>query len=255
MEISVLFTDLDGTLLDTGGRLGARAEKTLARLRALGVPVVPMTSKSERELRAWLEILEAGGVGVFENGAGLVTPEGVEILPSAVPVARLRGILDRVARRSGIRVVPLDELTDASLQALTGLSADAVTHARCRAWDLPFLAPEGGDDALEEELGRLENVRLVRGGIFWHLCGRHDKADAVTRLRELFGRPGRAVGLGDAPNDAGFLAAVDVPVVVPGETGPEARLMAALPGVRVAPTPGGAGWAAAVDALLEERAP
>jgi mannosyl-3-phosphoglycerate phosphatase len=254
MEISILFTDLDGTLLDAGGRLGPRAAGMVARLRALGVPVVPMTSKTESELRAWLEILDAGSAGVFENGAGLVTRDGIEILPAAIPVARLRRILGRAARRLGLRIVPLDEIPDERLEALTGLRGHTLAQARLRVWDLPFLAPEGGDVALEEEIGRLPGVRLVRGGTFWHLSGRHDKADAVPRLRELFGRPGRAVGLGDAPNDAGFLAAVDVPVVVPREAGPEARLMAALPRARVAPEPGGAGWAAAVDSLLEEEA-
>ncbi|HUM02017.1 MAG TPA: HAD hydrolase family protein [Thermoanaerobaculia bacterium] len=254
MGISVLFTDLDGTLLDAGGRLGPRAAEVVTRLRALGVPVVPVTSKSENELRTWLGVLDAGGTGVFENGAGLVTPAGVQVLPAAVPVARLRRILDGAARRRGLRILPLDRIPDPALAALTGLRGDAIDQARRRVWDLPFLAPDGSGDALEDEIGRVRNVRLVRGGIFWHLCGRHDKADAVPRVCDLFRRSGRTVGLGDAPNDARFLAAVDVAVVLPGESGPDARLLAALPGARVAPAPGGEGWAAAVTALLEEEA-
>jgi predicted mannosyl-3-phosphoglycerate phosphatase (HAD superfamily) len=57
------------------------------------------------------------------------------------------------------------------------------------------------------------------------------------------------VGLGDAPNDAAFLAAVDRAVLVPGPSGVDARLAAAVPGAAVAPAPGGAGWAAALREL------
>jgi len=253
MEISVLFTDLDGTLLDPEGGLGA-ASAALARLRSLGVPVVPMTSKTEVELRAILPVLAAGGAGVFENGAGLVTPRGVEVVPAALPVTVLRRKLADVARRRGIRVVPLDELTDDSLEALTGLRGAALAKARARVWDLPFLAPDGGADVLEEEMARDRALQLVLGGAFWHLSGRHDKADAVPRIREFFGRSGPTVGLGDAPNDLRFLSAVDVPVVVPRAGGPNRRLVSALPHARVAPEPGGAGWAAAVAALLDGEA-
>jgi mannosyl-3-phosphoglycerate phosphatase len=251
MEISVLFTDLDGTLLDPEGGVGDAPAAAVARLRALGVPVVPLTSKTEVELRALLPVLAAGGTGVFENGAGLVTPRGVKVVPAAVPVTHLRQILAAVAHRRGIRVVPLDEMTDERLQARTGLRGAALAGARARVWDLPFLAPDGGDDELEEEVEAYGGVQLVRGGVFWHLSGRHDKADAVPGIRELFGRGGMTVGLGDAPNDLRFLSAVDVPVVVPRAGGPDGRLLAALPGARVAPEPGGAGWAAAVAALLE----
>jgi len=254
MEISVVFTDLDGTLLDPEGGLGAAAAAAVARLRALGVPVVPLTSKTEVELRTLLPVLASGGVGVFENGAGLVTPRGVEVVPAALPVTPLRQKLVAVARRRRIRLVPLDEMTDESLEALTGLRGAALARARARVWDLPFLAPDGGDDVLEDEMGGDRGLQLVRGGAFWHLSGRHDKADAVPRIREFFGRSGPTVGLGDAPNDLRFLSAMDVPVVVPRAGGPDARLVAALPHARVAPEPGGAGWAAAVSALLDDEA-
>ncbi len=158
-----------------------------------------------------------------------------------------------VARRRRVRIVPLDEMTDESLASLTGLGGAALAQARARVWDLPFLTPDGGDDLLEEEMTGLHGLQLVRGGAFWHLSGRHDKADAVPRIRKLFGRPGAAVGLGDAPNDLRFLSAVDVPVVVPRAGGPDAQLVSALPRARIAPEPGGAGWAAAVSALLDDE--
>lgn len=47
----IVFTDLDGTLLDERGELGP-AREALERLRALGVPVVPVTAKTRKEVEA-----------------------------------------------------------------------------------------------------------------------------------------------------------------------------------------------------------
>ena len=41
MRIGCVLTDLDGTLLEHGGVLGAEARAAISRLRGLGVPVVP----------------------------------------------------------------------------------------------------------------------------------------------------------------------------------------------------------------------
>ena len=71
----------------------------------------------------------------------------------------------------------------------------------------------------------------------------------MRRLVELL-RPSRTIGLGDAPNDVAFLRIVDHPVLVPKKAGVDGRLRAALPHAAVAPAPAGAGWSAAVRALV-----
>jgi len=252
LEVSIVFTDLDRTLLEPDGRLDQEAAGAVARLRALRVPVVPLTSKTELELREWLYLLDAGGVGVFENGAGLLTPGGVEMPPGAVPLARLAEIFEALRQLIGPDLVPLGDLTDEELTQRTGLSGESLRQARARAWDFPFLAPDEAGTAVTTAVGDIPGVRLLKGGSFWHLCGRHDKGDSVPLVAALFARPGRTVGLGDAPNDAGFLGLVDVPVLIPGPVGVEARLGGAFPKARIAPRPYGRGWAAAVHAILDE---
>lgn len=255
MRVSVVFTDLDGTLLSRDGRLEPEARQVLRLLAAIKVPVVPLTSKTEVELREWLGEIGCGGVGAFENGAGLVTPLGVEIFPEAVPVAELREVLVELRQRLQLSISMLNELPDSTLTAITGLAAEALGRARQRAFDLPFLASAAAADRLREALAKLPRIRLTAGGSFWHLHGRHDKADAARRVLALARSQGLSVGLGDAPNDAGFLALVDVPVLVPGPFGIDPRLAEALPRARHAPSGDGEGWSAAVQALLEEDVP
>ncbi len=252
MKLSVVLTDLDGTLLEPDGRLGREAAEAVARLRALGIPVVPLTSKTERELLEWLEILDAGRFGSFENGAGVVAPEGTEIHPRALPVERLRQVLERAAKGAGAEVRAIDEIPLHELAELTGLGGQDLEAALQRAYDLPFLPPVRGREGMRGALAGLEGVRLTEGGVFWHLTGAHDKGDCAQRIREKLARSGLVVGLGDAPNDASFLSMADLPVLVPGRKGLSPALRKAFPEARIAPGPCGEGWAAAVHAILEE---
>lgn len=253
MRIGCVLTDLDGTLLEHGGVLGEEARAAIARLRRLGVPVVPLTSKTETELRALLAELDAGGVGSFENGAGLVAPSGVSVSEKAIPVAGLADRLAALERLSAAPLTPVFDLPVAEIRRITGLADDRVPAMLARRFGLPFLAPDGAGPALEEAVRGLPGVRLTRGGLFWHLSGDHGKEDALDLLVRSGAAARPFAGLGDAPNDAGFLARCDVAVLLPGPGGAvDPELAAAVPGARVAPYPTGRGWAAATGELLPE---
>jgi len=255
VRIGSVLTDLDGTLLEHGGVLEAEARAAIARLRGLGVPVVPLTSKTEAELRSLLAELDSGGVGSFENGAGIVTPSGAVVSEKAVPAARLADRLDELARIARVVLTPASALPVAEIRRITGLAEEKVPAMRARGFGLPFLAPEGAGPALEAAARGLSGVRLTRGGQFWHLSGEHGKEDALDLLVATGAAARPFAGFGDAPNDAGFLARCDAAVLLPRAAGGvDPALAAAVPGARVAPSPTGRGWAAALDRLLAEDA-
>ena len=252
MRPAAVLTDLDGTLLDHGGVLGEAARAAICELRQRGIPVVPLTSKTEVELRDLLVKLDAGGIGSFENGAGVVGPGGVVVSEKAVPVAALTARLGELAQLTGLPLTPAVALPTAEVCRITGFSEDRIPAMLARGFGLPFLAPEGAAEVLGRIARRLPATRLTRGGQFWHLSGDHGKEDAVELLLRtgLVSRP--LAGLGDAPNDAGFLALCDVAVLVPRASGDaDPVLLAAVPARRVAPFPAGRGWAAAVAQPLE----
>lgn len=248
MHRAIVFTDLDGSLLEEDGSLSREARDVLAELRERDVPVIPLTSKTRRELEAWLGVLDAGDAGAFENGAGILFERECEILSGAVPAPDLRPVLDALRRKTGLPLFSFEEIPDAAMAHLTGLSPAEAAAARDREYDLPFVAPVDAADTLSG-LPLPPDLRLTRGGRFWHLSGAHDKADALRLLAERLGG-GATVGLGDAPNDASFLRAVDRAVLVPRPSGVDPVLADAVPGASVAPAPGGAGWAAAVRMLV-----
>jgi mannosyl-3-phosphoglycerate phosphatase len=254
MKIAAVLTDLDGTLLEHGGVLGEEARAAIGELRRRRIPVVPLTSKTEVELRRLLEELDSGGIGSFENGAGVVGPDGVAVSEKAVPVAELFARLGELARLTDLRLTPAAGLPTTEICRITGLPQERVPAMLARGFGLPFLAPEGAAESLARFAKRLPATRLTRGGQFWHLSGDHGKEDAVELLLRAARVSRPLVGFGDAPNDAGFLALCDVAVLIPrasGEVDPD--LFAAIPAGRIAPFPAGRGWAAAVADLLKEE--
>ena len=253
MRIAAVLTDLDGTLLEPDGSATAEAVAALAWLAAAGVPVIAVTSKTPAELAELTRGLVLSGVAGFENGAGVMLPDGsVRLEPAAVPLGELAALARVLAAATGAALRTLLDLDDGELAAYTGLSGNALAAARARRATLPLLVERRWDDALRRALPAAPAVRLVRGNRFLHLQGNHDKADVVPRLLALAKHgAGAVVALGDSPNDAGMLAAADVAVIVPGHDGPHPELQR-VTAARLAPEPHGRGWARAVRAIAGE---
>lgn len=255
MRISILFTDLDGTLLDLDGQICSEAEAGLRRLAAAGVPVCALTSKTVAELRPLLDQLGLRAPAGFENGAGILFPGGsTQLFDRAVPAWVLRQIAEGIRRKTGAPLRTLWELTDQELEELTGLHRASLPATRDRLATAPLLVEEAFDQVLAEALPSDRAVTLVRGNRFLHLQGSHDKATALSRLLTVVSRPpGLTVACGDSPNDSPMLAAADIRVIIPALRGPHPCLVREFPAAAVAPYPHGKGWAAAVTLLLDGK--
>jgi mannosyl-3-phosphoglycerate phosphatase len=195
-----------------------------------------MSSKTRREMEGYLDLLGCD-LGSFENGAALLLGSTEVPLPGALGVGRLRQVRDGLARRLGLSLPSLDELSDEEARRLTSLQGGALAAARARRFSLPLVAAPGDDARLRAALDE-PGLALTRGGTFLHLTGVHDKSGAVHELlsRGLLSRP--LLAFGDAPNDAGMLRLADVAVIVPRQEGPDPELVAALPHARLAPHSG-----------------
>ena len=255
MTVRVVLTDLDGTVLEPDGTMCLQARRAIADLAAAGVPVCPVTSKTVSELSAIMGRLGVAWWAGFENGAGVTCAgQGTELVPSAVPFAKLREVFAAVRRRTGAPARSLPEIGNDELTILTGLRGDELADARTRLATLPLVVEREWDAPLEAALPAEPRLRLLRGNRFLHLQGAHSKADVVPHLLALAAPgPGLVVACGDAPNDAELLASADVAVIVPGEAGPHPILRQRFPEALVAPLPHGRGWAATIRELLENE--
>jgi mannosyl-3-phosphoglycerate phosphatase len=249
-----VFTDLDGTLLDSTTFDFEPARPTLDRLRAANVPVIPVTSKTFDEVEPLVRELGLHHAFIVESGGGIARRDGDRwILESTGPTSdQLRQAIKEIEHRAGARIVRYSAMHAAEAEWYSGLTGHSLAQSQRRRFSEPFIVEAG---APEEVIGAAAAIglRARRGGRFLHLGGTAGKGDAVLRIREELGPDVTMAALGDAPMDAEFLALADIPIIVPQRNGiPDPELVLRVPRARVAPAPGPAGWAAAVDAVWLE---
>ncbi len=73
---TLIFTDMDGTLLDHHTYSFEAAKPTLTSLAERNIPVIPTTSKTFVELLELRETIGLTGPFIVENGAAAYIPHG-----------------------------------------------------------------------------------------------------------------------------------------------------------------------------------
>ncbi len=245
----IIFTDLDGTLLDHHSYSFAAARPALDRIAARRIPLVIVSSKTRSEIEPMLA--EAGFARIFisENGSGIFRPGegGYEMVRLGIDYAEAVEALKAASAACGVAVEGFHEMSVARVAGLTGLDLQAADLAKRRDFSEPFMVRSGDPEVLAGHL-RAQGYNVIRGGRFWHLLGDCDKGRAVRKVMQLLGGQ-RSIALGDSPNDLDMLRAADIGVVVQRHDGSYMDL-SSDPGLRRAGGIGPAGWNAAVLELL-----
>lgn len=272
-EQMIIFTDLDGTLLDAQDYSFAAAQPALRAAQERGVPIIFCSSKT----RAEMEVIQAecGLTAPFivENGGAIFIP--AQYFPFPLTAAKAAGdyrVLElgasytevvaafrRLRMETACQMTGFSDLTSGEIAADCGLSLSAAKHAKAREYSEPFRFDETDLTKIEAALQHIvqSGWRFSIGGRYHHLHGNTDKGLAVQRLCELFQQQYDTiftVGLGDSLNDLPMLRAVDLPVLVRRPSGllyPE--VVVEIPHVRPTQNIGPAGWCEAVLEILEER--
>ncbi len=265
----VIFTDLDGSLLERRTYDHREAIPALESLKSLYIPLVFCSSKTRSEqveLRARLGIndpfiVEDGGAVYIERGYFTFRfadgrPRGTHLVVEfGTPYTEVRRIVSAVAGETGISLRGYGDMDAAAVAALTGLDIDSARRAMEREYEETLVI-----DPNPHELARLEaafashGLTMTRGSSFLGVKGTHDKGRAVRRLIELYRRQyGHVVsaGIGDSGNDGPFLAVVDLPYLVQKEEGMWEDM--SIPHLRRVAGAGPVGWTTAVHELLEKR--
>lgn len=244
---TVIFTDLDHTLLDTAGGLGIAAP-FIRRLQSRGIPVIPTTSKTALEVMSLWRYWRLHGPAVVENGAALClpqTPRGWRIQRlTSWRYSQIRAIVCGLRQTLGL---PLEGFGDWSLKTLcrmTGLSPIKALAARTRLASEPLKWDGPVDSRMLESLSKL-GLTAAPGGRFLTLQPTGiDKARGAIELLNHFkvgGKRPRVIALGDAPNDRRLLEMADHAVCMPGPNALPER----LPCLRIRNS-GPAGWIEAI---------
>ena len=259
----IVFTDLDGTLLDHDTYDWQPAREALETLKSKEIPVVLVSSKTLAELEDYRSQLELEHPVVAENGAVVDIPPGyfspsVSFSAGTVSRAELQSAYQDVREAGGYACQAFFELGTAGIVRETGLAEAQAQLANDRLGSEPILWLDTDERALEfEREMAARGLRCIRGGRFLHLMGKSSKERAVAELIAAYAEkwPQReiaSVSLGDGPNDLGMLATTDIAVVIPGKH-PHGMTLESQNRILRPEAPGPAGWNAAMLKILAEQ--
>jgi len=267
--VLVVFSDLDGTLLDPHDYDWRACRPALEVLSRRGIPLVLASSKTRAELEFWRTrlgnrdpfVVENGGAVFIPSGyfpfvpAGAIERGGYQVIELGRPYQELIAALEAAAQQSGVSVLAFHTMTVSQVCRCSGLPPAQAKLAKRREYDEPFqIRGRRPPEPLLEAIER-RGLRWSRGGRFYHILGNNDKAAAVELLIHSYRRAHgqiHTVGFGDAWNDRGFLELMDTPVIVRSPVAE--RLRVAISRARITSRPGPEGWNQAVLELLTAQA-
>ncbi len=262
---TVIFTDLDGSLLHPITYSFEEAAPALELIREKGIPLVLCSSKTRRELELYRERLRNRDPFIVENGGAVFAPAGYfPFLPSSAsrggyimsafgrPYEEIRKEFERIREELHIPVKGFGDMTAEEIAALTGLPREEAVLAREREFGEPFVFEHGTDERFLNAAEK-RGLRWTRGKLYY-LMADHDKGKAVRLLKRWYkGKHGKliTIGLGDGLNDLPLLKEVDHPVLIQKEDGsydPGVRTVRLIKAQGIGP----AGWNRAIMGLLRE---
>ncbi len=258
----VIFTDLDGSLLDHDTYSYEVALPLVKRLDRADIPLVFCSSKTRAEQEVYRRALDVADPFIAENGGAIFIGRGYfpfsyefhrvisgyQVIELARPYSEIRQILEEIRLKNGLDFRGYGDMAAAEIAHLTGLDLASARLAQKREYQ-ETLNLTGSEEQIQFVLTKIKEAGLnvSRGGRFYGVMAGSDKGRAVTILTELFQRklgPIETIGIGDSLNDVPMLAKVGIPVLVkkPGNYWEEIE----LPNLYRIDSVGPQGWVKAV---------
>lgn len=223
--LRLVFTDLDGSLLDHDSYSYSDAWPQVRTLQRLGIPLIPATSKTRAEIAPLRGELGNDHPFIPENGAAVLIPvgyfaaqpagtverDGFWVREFTLPRAHWLDLLDGMKGRFRREFEYFFQAGTGGISRITNLPRARATLANLREYSEPVLWT-GEAGRKREFIAALEarGASVQQGGRFLAVSGDCDKGRALAWLRDVYLRaaPGRVchdLAIGDSDNDRAML--------------------------------------------------
>ncbi len=263
----LVYTDLDGTLLDHFSYSFAAAQPMLELLDENDIPVIPVTSKTRAELFNLRNDLNNHHPFIVENGAAVFIPKDYfPEIPSGCysfndfycyqfsnPRSVYQELLNQVSAEFGDEFITFEQAGTQGIVDMTGLDQASAALANERDFSEP-LSWTGSETRKQQFIRLLEDqgATILQGGRFLHVTGGCDKGKALKWLTDQFQQQNpdyryTTLAAGDSHNDVAMLEAVDHAVLIrsPVHSAPDVT----HPNIYKTEAFGPEGWAESLERL------
>jgi len=236
MNNIIIFTDLDGTLLDYYTYSFEPSIEGINLLKKFNIPLIFCTSKSYYEVIYFREKTGNTSPFIVENGGAIYIPKEqftqFEIFKSikqfkefdrymtielGANYNKIREVFEKMKQTFNNKVIGFGDMNVEEIAKYLNLDLKLAAMARLRRHDEPFILK---DKSLLHELNQFaekNGLKLYPGTRFFHLMGNTDKGLAVKELSYMYKKLYNditTVGLGEGKNDEPMLKEVDIPFLV-----------------------------------------
>lgn len=263
----LIFTDLDGSLLDHYSYSFEPARSLLEKLEERNIPVVCCTSKTFDELVSLRKTLNNPHPFIVENGAAIYIPRGYfgspqpdheeeyECISFCEPRLHWNTLIHSVGSEYQDHFKTFKQLGDEGISQTTGLSLQDASLANQKQFSEPvqWLGHQKGKASFISSLLSV-GATVLEGGRFLHVSGAVDKGRASMHLLSIFQKYAdvkiESIAVGDSDNDIAMLEAADKALIIrsPSHSVP---VLQKKYDVWVSGEYGPTGWAKGIRSILD----
>ncbi len=228
--MKIVFTDLDGTLIDFKNYSFEESLPSVEKLKKHSIPLVFATGKTPAENEYYQNVFGLHQPFITENGSAVYIPKKYfdfkygysrewgkyNIIELGVSYKIIKKAMREIREKTGCNIKGRKELTAEEVAKEANMSYELAELARRRKYSESF-SFEGNMEVVRKAASKY-SLTLVHGGKYMNLIGSGaDKGKAAGLLIGLYKRKwGDTVtyGIGDSENDIPLLRSVDNPILV-----------------------------------------
>ncbi len=238
----LIFTDLDGTLLDYDTYEWWGAGKSINYLKKNNFPIIFLTSKTFEETIVFRK--EIGLIDypfAIENGGAIYFPKAYEKfldrkykvsddelckIEIGMHIKSILPLLKEASKKYEVSVKTIFDFSNNEFKNILNLKGEMIEKVKKREYDIPFIIIETNNYGTRNFFKELKafGLKIVKGGRFYHLSGEYDKGMAAEIIYKFYKKiyqknKIKTIGLGDSENDLSMLKFADIPVLVKKKDG------------------------------------
>ncbi len=229
----LIFTDMDGSLLDHTSYSHAAANSLLGELELTHTPVIPVTSKTKSEVLFLRRSLNNQHPFIVENGAAVFIPvgyfeeqpadtqelEGYWVKEFVKPRVHWQELIEQLGAAYSPLYTSFKQLGVSGIIESTGLGDQAAVRASLRHYGEPLLW-KGTEHQKQMFTAKIEaqGAQVLQGGRFIHISGCCDKGMALQWLtkqyQQMQSNTIKTLAIGDSQNDKAMLEQADIALLI-----------------------------------------